>query len=107
MGKNSRIVIEQCSSLIASALPETMDDSGNRIAWPHRTEDYQQDGYQNHPTNFLLVSKPRPLKSYSLGLQNRGLRRSIGHLWGVRAEFSRRDITTGCEMDPHFREAWH
>jgi hypothetical protein len=26
-----------------------------------RTEDYQQTGYQNHPTTALLVSKSRPL----------------------------------------------
>jgi hypothetical protein len=33
-----------------------------------RTEDYQQDGYKNHPTDALLVSRARPLKSYSLRL---------------------------------------
>jgi hypothetical protein len=90
----------------ASWLSSRRRASGDRTAWPQRTEDYQQNGYQNHPTSVLLVSKPRPLKSYSLGLQDRGLRRSIGHLWGVGAEFSRRDKSTGCEMDPHFREAW-
>jgi hypothetical protein len=45
-----------------------------------RTEDYQQDGYENHPTDALLVSRARPLKSYGLRQQNRGLGRSIGHL---------------------------
>src|SRR5579862_5818823 len=45
-----------------------------------RTEDYQQTGYQNHPTDALLVSRTRPLKSYGLRPQNRGSGRSIGHL---------------------------
>jgi len=66
--------------------PPGVGGSG-KAAWPQRTEDYQQNGYQNHPTNILLVSESRPLKSYSLRLQSRGLRCSIGHLWGVGAEF--------------------
>ena len=52
-----------------------------------RTEDYQQDGYENHPTDALLVSRARPLESYGLRLQNRGLARPIGHLWGVLQSF--------------------
>jgi hypothetical protein len=45
-----------------------------------RTEDYQQNGYKNHPTDALLMSRARPLKSHNLRLQNHSLGQSIGHL---------------------------
>jgi hypothetical protein len=71
----------------ASWLSSRRRASGDKTTWPQRTEDYQQNGYQNHLTNVLLVSKPRPLKSYSLGLQNRGLRRSIGTSGALEQSF--------------------
>jgi hypothetical protein len=70
-----------------------------------RTEDYQQNRYKNHLTDALLVSRARPLKSYGLRLQNRGLGQSIGHLWGVLQSFHAKTFAKGCKMDPHFREA--
>jgi hypothetical protein len=51
------------------------------------------------------VSRARPLKSHGLRLQNRGLGRSIGHLWGDLQSFHAKTFAKDCEMDPHFREA--
>jgi hypothetical protein len=55
-----------------------------------RTEDYQQNGYQNHPTiQFSASQAGTILRSMLMVAQGSNARIGcIGHLWGEVAEFS-------------------
>lgn len=60
----------------------------DEATWPQRTEDYQQPGYENHPTGDYSVSELKPLRSvHFVRLRSLGLGVGQGTS-GMCAEFS-------------------
>jgi hypothetical protein len=85
--------LERCGALWLSSRRRA---SGDRTAWPQRTEDYQRSGYENHPTNGYLCQKQGLEYAYTCRLRccrtasYESASRSIGHLWCMCRVFTPR-----------------